>query len=508
MRSVRILPGLLLLAGMAALQGCGGGTGAGTGGPTSSAPASPAHLSARAGDTLAVLTWDASSGATGYRVKRSTQAGGPYTQLSAPAGTSHTDTALANGTTYHYVVSAVNDAGESPDSAETTATPTASGATSEVWVQGYYVGYHNGIQPPSAVDYTAMTHIMIGAALPVAGGTWNTDFYLGGAAGPAWAKETITRAHAAGTKAILMLGGDGTIDAFRTASDPTVRATFVRNLKTIVDEYHFDGIDVDWEPLELSGANDDRARFLAFTQELRTALPDKIMTMPTGWNNANFNDSRNPYYGTLSAYYDRINMMSYGMIWCGSGWESWHFAALYGETSSTPSSIDNTVKALIAAGVPKAKIGIGIGFYGVPIENGSWQNNTWVPRTSPPYVTAPHQSTDQARWRISDNDVSYSNILRYYDEASARRWDDTAKAPYLSFATPKQIAVPAWPNPPIRTTYVTYEDERSIAEKGAYVRAQGLGGTILWTISEGYLDWTSSGEKDPLMKAVKAAFLP
>jgi chitinase len=60
----------------------------------------------------------------------------------------------------------------------------------------------------------------------------------------------------------------------------------------------------------------------------------------------------------------------------------------------------------------------------------------------------------------------------------------------------------------LRTTYVTYDDEQGIAEKGAYVRNNGLGGVIIWTISQGYLgDWKTSGEVDPLMKAVRKAFL-
>jgi len=29
---------------------------------------------------------------------------------------------------------------------------------------------------------------------------------------------------------------------------------------------------------------------------------------------------------------------------------------------------------------------------------------------------------------------------------------------------------------------------------------------MIWAISEGYLSWKSSGEKDPLMKAIVAAF--
>jgi hypothetical protein len=90
------------------------------------APGAPTGLAAAAGDTQVTLTWNASSGATGYNVKRSTTAGGPYTVVAANvSSTAFTDTTVANGTTYFYVVSAVNGDGESPDSMEVSATPNA-----------------------------------------------------------------------------------------------------------------------------------------------------------------------------------------------------------------------------------------------------------------------------------------------------------------------------------------------------------------------------------------------
>ncbi len=104
------------------LQGCGssGGSGGGGGG---NPPAAPSGLSATAGNQQVSLTWNASVGATTYNVKRSTTSGGPYTGVSSTNRTTDTDSSLANGTTYYYVVSAVNANGESGNSAEASATP-------------------------------------------------------------------------------------------------------------------------------------------------------------------------------------------------------------------------------------------------------------------------------------------------------------------------------------------------------------------------------------------------
>jgi fibronectin type 3 domain-containing protein len=88
-------------------------------------PAVPAGLHATAGNAQVALTWSASTGASSYHVKRSTTTGGPYTEVGAPTGTNFTDTGLTNGTTYFYVVSAVNSVGESANSSQASAMPVA-----------------------------------------------------------------------------------------------------------------------------------------------------------------------------------------------------------------------------------------------------------------------------------------------------------------------------------------------------------------------------------------------
>ncbi|MBW8780598.1 MAG: alginate lyase family protein [Verrucomicrobia bacterium] len=87
------------------------------------APPPPAGLTAVAGNGQVALTWAAATGATSYNVKRTTSSGGSYTVITSGAVTSYTDTGPTNGTTYYYVVSATNSAGESANSSEASATP-------------------------------------------------------------------------------------------------------------------------------------------------------------------------------------------------------------------------------------------------------------------------------------------------------------------------------------------------------------------------------------------------
>jgi hypothetical protein len=75
------------------------------------------------------LTWAASTGATSYRVKRGTTNGGPYTQVGSTTLTSYADSAVTNSNTYFYVITAVNSAGESGNSAQVIGGPAPAGST-------------------------------------------------------------------------------------------------------------------------------------------------------------------------------------------------------------------------------------------------------------------------------------------------------------------------------------------------------------------------------------------
>ena len=88
-------------------------------------PAAPINLTATAGNAVVLLGWTASAGATSYNVKRSTTSGGPYTTITNVTTTSLLDTNVVNGTTYYYVVSALNAYGESVNSSQASATPAA-----------------------------------------------------------------------------------------------------------------------------------------------------------------------------------------------------------------------------------------------------------------------------------------------------------------------------------------------------------------------------------------------
>jgi endonuclease I len=105
---------------------CGGGT------PDTTPPAAPTGLGATGGTGSVDLSWSANTepDLAGYNIYRSTTSGGPYSQLNGPptGQTSYTDTAVSAGTTYYYVVTALDlSSNESTASGQASATPQSGG---------------------------------------------------------------------------------------------------------------------------------------------------------------------------------------------------------------------------------------------------------------------------------------------------------------------------------------------------------------------------------------------
>ena len=105
------------------------------------------------------LTWTAIADATTYNIKRATTSGGPYTTIKTGQATaSYSDTTAVNGTTYYYVVSAVNTGGESVNSGEVKATPAVVPAapTGVTTSMGYMYAHLSWTPSPWAATYTVM----------------------------------------------------------------------------------------------------------------------------------------------------------------------------------------------------------------------------------------------------------------------------------------------------------------------------------------------------------------
>ncbi|MEV5016876.1 chitinase [Streptomyces sp. NPDC053780] len=247
----------------------GGGTD-----PEPTVPSTPAGLSV-SGTTssTASLAWNAVSGATGYNIYR----GG--TKVTAVTGTSATVTGLAAATSYSFQVTAVNAAGESAKSAAVTARTTEQGGGGgdlpKHAVTGYWQNFDNGAAVQKISDVPAAYDIIAVAfadATTTPGAvTFNLDSAgLGGYTVDQF-KADVRAKQAAGKKVIISVGGEkGTV----SVNDSASATNFANSVYAVMQEYGFDGVDIDLE----NGLN---ATYM--TQALRAlsakAGPDMILTM-------------------------------------------------------------------------------------------------------------------------------------------------------------------------------------------------------------------------------------
>lgn len=133
-----------------------------------STPSTPTGITLQSISTTSVrLNWPVVPNATAYNVKRSLTSGSGYTTLATVSVPGYTDATLSSGTTYYYVISAVNYGVQGANSAEYAVTATAVAAptnlvTNPTNIQGsgWSVNTSGGATVPSASTFTTNTSII------------------------------------------------------------------------------------------------------------------------------------------------------------------------------------------------------------------------------------------------------------------------------------------------------------------------------------------------------------
>ncbi|MFE9027153.1 chitinase [Streptomyces iakyrus] len=220
----------------------GGGTDPG---PT--VPAAPSGLRVSGTTSSSVsLAWNPVSGATGYTVHRD------GTKVTAVSGTSATVTGLAASTSYSFQVTATNAAGESPKSAAVTGTTNnTSGpgpALPKHAVTGYWQNFNNGAAVQKISDVPSHYDIIAVAFADATGTPGAVSFALDSAGLNGYTvdqfKADVKAKQAAGKKVIISVGGErGTV----SVNDAASATNFADSVWSVMQEYGFDGVDIDLE---------------------------------------------------------------------------------------------------------------------------------------------------------------------------------------------------------------------------------------------------------------------
>ncbi|AXN33697.1 glycosyl hydrolase family 18 protein [Vibrio coralliilyticus] len=306
-------------------------------------------------------------------------------------------------------------------------------------------------------------------------------------------------------KIIPSIGGWTLSDPFFDFTTKANRDTFVASVKRFLTTWKFyDGVDIDWEfpggggaAPDLGDTVNDGPAYIALMQELRAML-DQLeadtgrtyeLTSAIG---VGYDKIEDVNYGDAVQYMDYIFAMTYDFY---GGWNNvpGHQTALYcgtfmrpgqcdgtgvdenGEAYKGPAyTTDNGIQLLLAQGVPANKLVVGTAMYGR-----GWEGVT------PDTLTDPNDpmtgtgtgklkgSTAQGVWE--DGVIDYKGVKSFMLGADNTGingfeygYDAQAEAPWVWNRSTGQL--------------ITFDDDRSVKAKGAYVRDLGLAGLFSWEI--------------------------
>ncbi|MFJ7205839.1 chitinase [Streptomyces sp. NPDC098789] len=283
----------------AEVKGCAGGGheeggeeegGEEGGAPDEQAPSTPQQVTGKAVDsTSAQLKWNASTdnvGVTGYDVYQGKD------KIASVDGKTleHIASGLKPQTPYTFTVRAKDRAGNtSPDSAPVTVTTEKAPAPSEKkrWLTGYWQNFDNGAARQKLSDVPSQYNLIAVSFAEAAPENGSIGFKLD-LAGTGYSsveefKKDMAALRAAGRKVVVSIGGEkGNVLVTDAASATRLADSTYR----LMQEYGFDGIDVDIEHGSLNATHmADAMRKLrqkAGDGLVITAAPETLFMLPSG----------------------------------------------------------------------------------------------------------------------------------------------------------------------------------------------------------------------------------
>jgi chitinase len=240
------------------------------------------------------------------------------------------------------------------------------------------------------------------------------------------------------------------------------RSVFIESVVKFVDHHQLDGLDIDWEYPGQTGAGnrfrpEDKHDYTSLFRELRERFHKEekrlhrhlLLTSATG---ASSSFLENTEMRKVQRYLDTVNLMAYDYYEPTDDAITGNHAPLFTDPADPEKiSADRSVREFEQAGVPAAKIVLGVPFYG--------------------HVWGEVEDVDHGLFRpgrsVPNAFARYGNIqATMINNGFNRYWDSVASVPYLYNSATK--------------IFVSYEDPESLAVKCKYVLDNRLRGVMFW----------------------------
>ncbi|AGK52336.1 glycosyl hydrolase family 18 protein [Bacillus sp. 1NLA3E] len=268
-------------------------------------------------------------------------------------------------------------------------------------------------------------------------------------------------------KTLISVGGWTWSDKFSdVALTEQSRTIFAESCLQFILKYGFDGIDIDWEYPVVGGRigninrPEDKQNFTLLLKKIRETLDAQsakdgkkyLLTIAGG---AGKGYAANTELNLLSSYIDYVQLMTYDIH------GSWDLitgmnAQLYMDPDTgfySEWSVQDAVQTFLNNGVPKNKIIMGIPFYGRSYNQVTNVNNGL-------YQTFTGAGSAISYAELEANYVNKNGFIRY--------WEPDSKVPWLFNGS----------------QFISYDDGESIGYKTSYIKTTGLGGAMMWELSQ------------------------
>lgn len=260
------------------------------------------------------------------------------------------------------------------------------------------------------------------------------------------------------------------------AATPESRSIFAASCVAFIQEWGFDGVDIDWEYPVSGGlpgnlySPDDRENYTLLLAELREQLDfagDYLLTIAAPASPAII---QNIEVDQVFQYLDWINIMTYDFHgpWGSEADSVTNFlSALYPseedpleEPYHSQFNFSAAVQNYLDFGVPPAKLHGGLPFYGRGFAGVANENNgLFVDWSGLPGGTWESGVADY--WDLAQNYVNTNGYIEF--------WHPEALVPWVY-------------NPELHVMY-SYENPASLSAKCDYLLEQNLGGVMFWEFS-------------------------